>query len=229
MRFLRALVTPSLPLALVLALGACGQPGTAPPALGGKAVAPAHTAGPHYFASKAGSFAGVTLDRKTRQWHVPAGTAISANSGAIDLGPVGSRVKFGVLFKPAIGKRSLHGYGLRLFSDAPPGGTVAKNSYLIVFEDPNRLDLYRQVAGKHIDMNDTRLDVPLGDGRQHNLIVIVTHTSASRIDFTVLLDRVKVATGHDSESLYTSGTWGPVNLSNESTAFVRLDSVQTSR
>jgi hypothetical protein len=171
---------------------------------------------------KAGTFTGISIDRKTKLWYLPAGTDIAVNGLPIRLDPVGTTVTLEASFKPAGGTVSLHGYGFKLLTDASMAKPHVSNGYMVVFEQPNRLDIYRQTAGSFVALNDSAPSVTMTDGRMHVLRLVVKRSSASRVDFVTYVDGKKAATAHDSTGAFTSGTWGPTDLSLTSTALVYL-------
>lgn len=222
-------------MAFIAALASCSNaPATTattsgpPPPVGPQVSAPPITA-LHLAAWKAGTFTGISVDRKTKLWYLPAGTDIAVNGLPIRLDPVGTTVTLEASFKPAGGTVSLHGYGFKLLTDATMAKPYVKNGYMVVFEQPNHLDIYRQSSGSFVSLNDTSPSVTMTDGKMHTLRLIVKRASASRVDFVTYVDGKKAATAHDPTGAYTSGTWGPTDLSLTSTALVYLKPFVTTK
>jgi hypothetical protein len=175
--------------------------------------------------AKAANFGAILVDRKTGMWLIPGGTEICGSQVSMKMSPVGKSATFQATLKPVSGKITLHGYGLALFTDAVAGGTVYKNGYTIMFEAPSRVAIYRRESGDFNTITDTYPNpVPMTDGGWHTLRVVVTHTTADRVDFSGYVDNVPAFTGHDSARLFTTGVWGPVNRSFYSTETVNPNS-----
>ena len=236
MRPIRATVGLALALATAVAVTACGGGNTG--GTNGRKIKPvpsvscldrsrtlAPTAKTVKLGAKAANFGTILTDRKTGMWLIPDNTEICGSQVSMKMAAVGKSATFQAAFKPASGKITLHGYGLALFTDAVTGGSSYKNGYTIMFEAPSRVGIYRRENGDFHDISDNYPNpVPMTDGRWHTLRVVVTHTSADRIDFSGYVDNVPAFIGHDSTSLFTTGVWGPVNRSFYSNASVNPNS-----
>jgi hypothetical protein len=236
MRPFRATVGLALALAAAVAITACG--GGANTNANGRKLKPVPSASclsrartllvtgrTVKLGAKAANFGTIMVDPKTGMWLIPYATEICGSQVSMKMSPVGKSATFQATFKPVSGKITLHGYGLALFTDAVPGGTAYKNGYTIMFEAPRRCAIYRVESGEFHDISDGYPNpVPMTDGRWHTLRVVVTHTSANRIDFSAWVDGIKAFTAHDSIGLFTTGVWGPVDRSYFSSASINPNS-----
>ncbi len=219
-------------MAFALATGAAATgcaPGASSSSAGSAPAAPQITLAPAVHLSSrttattpAGTFARVARDGTSPALYLLAPTDISPSRTPIDLRAAGSTVTLEGTFQPAAGDATIHGYGFKFLTDASAATPTVKRGYAVLFEQPNRLDIYRESDGKYTDIVDYRATVAVAGRSAHRLRVVVTRSNPSRIDIVSFLDGRPATTAHDARDVYTEGTWGPTNVSNTSIASVTL-------